>query len=205
MRVFCVFVTTVACLLSLSACGAGNTTISSLDQRHSKTAAETTGSIATNNQAMARGPADSVDSNKDDLKRETGNFRQADFGLDDPGVLVISADQGGDINWYERRYFAAANDNIRWAVDGYCNSACTMVLGTDRVCATPRARFGFHAGYAHYALFFKVVVPQFTYRMYQHYPDDVKDWVDRHHAMNQLTMTMMRQPEVSTYVPSCRT
>jgi hypothetical protein len=69
MRAFCVFVTTVACLLSLSACGAGNTTISSLDQRQSKTAAETTGSIATNNQAMARGLADSVDSNKDDLKR----------------------------------------------------------------------------------------------------------------------------------------
>jgi hypothetical protein len=116
--------------------------------------------------------------------------------LDDPGVIVISADQGGDINWYERRYFAAANDNT--------HSACTMVLGTDRVCATPRARFGFHAGYAYYA-FFKVVVPQFTYRMYQHYPDDVKAWVDRHHAMNQLTTTMMRQPEVSTYVLSCRT
>ena len=80
-----------------------------------------------------------------------------------------------------------------------------MVLGTGRVCATPRAQFGFHAGYANYALFFKVVVPQFTYQMYRHYPDDVKDWVDSRHAMNQLTMTMMRQPEVSTYVPSCRT
>jgi hypothetical protein len=205
MRLFCAFVATAACLLLLGGCGAGNTTISSLDPRQSTTTAQTTGSIATDDQTMARGLAVSGDSNEDDLKLGGPHLRQANFGLDDPNVIVISADQGGDINRYERKYFAAANDNIRWVVDGQCNSACTMVLGTGRVCATPRAQFGFHAGYAYYALFFKVVVPQFTYQMYRHYPHDVKDWVDRRHAMNQLTMTLMRQPEVSTYVPSCRT
>ena len=160
--------------------------------------AETNGSIATDGQVLARPPADSEYS-KDDLK--LGGFGQADFGLGDPGVVVISSDQGGDINRYERKYFGAANDNIRWVVDGDCNSACTMVLGTGRICATPRAQFGFHAGYTYYA-FFKVVVPRFTYQMYRHYPDDVKDWVDRKHAMDQVAMTMMRQPEVSTYVPA---
>jgi hypothetical protein len=81
--------------------------------------------------------------------------------------------------------------------------ACTMVSELAGMC-TSRAQFGFHAGYAHYASFFKVVAPRSTYQTYRHYPDDVK-WVDRHRAMDQLTMTMMRQPEVSSYVPSCRT
>ena len=199
MSIFRAFV--AACLLLLSGCAASETTTSSLDPRQSKSAPDATGSVAG---VIAIGPADSVDANQDDLKLGEQYFRQANFGLNDPGVVVIRADQGGNINNYERKYFAAANDNVRWVVDGYCNSACTMVLGTGRVCATPRAQFGFHAGYAHYALFFKVPVPQFTYKMYRHYPDDVKYWVDKNRAMNHLTITMMRQPEVSSYVPSCR-
>ena len=201
MRIFRAFVATIACLLLLSGCGASNTTTPSLAHRQNKSTLDATGSIAANT-IIARNPADSENSKQDELGEQ--NYRQADFGLDDPGVIVIRADQGGNINSYERKYFAAANDNVRWVVDGYCNSACTMVLGTGRVCATPHAQFGFHAGYAHYALFFKVAVPQFTYQMYRHYADDVKYWVDRHRAMDQLTMTMMRQPEVSSYVPSCR-
>ena len=201
MRIFRAFVATIACLLLLGGCGASNTTTPSLDHRQGKSILDATGSIAANT-IMSRRPGDSENSKQDELGQQ--NYRQADFGLDDAGVIVIRADQGGNINSYERKYFAAANDNVRWVVDGYCNSACTMVLGTGRVCATPRAQFGFHAGYAHYALLFKVAVPQFTYQMYRHYPDDVKYWVDRHRAMNQLTITMMRQPEVSSYVPSCR-
>jgi hypothetical protein len=40
--------------------------------------------------------------------------------------------------------------------------------------------------------------------MYRRYPDEVKNWVDSRHAMDQITITMMRQPEVAIYVPSCR-
>jgi hypothetical protein len=61
-----------------------------------------------------------------------------------------------------------------------------MVLGTGRVCATPRARFNFHAGYYKYFGYWNVITPQWTYQMYQHYPDDVKSWVDAHHAMDQI-------------------
>jgi hypothetical protein len=139
----------------------------------------------------------------DDLSLGERRFGEANFGLDDPGVTVITADKGGNIDWYESKFFGAENSNTRWVVDGYCNSACTMVLGTGRVCATPRAQFGFHAGYYEYPVFGKVIEPQPTNQMYQHYPDNVKDWVTAHHAMDQITMTMMRQPEVATYVPSC--
>jgi hypothetical protein len=139
----------------------------------------------------------------DDLSRGERDSREANFGLDDPGVTVITADKGGNIDWYESKFFGAENSNTRWVVDGYCNSACTMVLGTGRVCATPRAQFSFHAGYYEYFTFW-IISPQPTNQMYKHYPDDVKNWVDANRAMDKITMTMMRQPEVATYVPSCR-
>jgi len=129
--------------------------------------------------------------------------REANFGPSDPGVTVIANNEGGLISSYESAFFGPGSGNRLWAVDGYCNSACTMVLGTGRVCATSRARFGFHAGYSGFLLF-AVIAPQATYQMYQHYPDDVKAWVDAHHAMDQFRMTMMRQPELATYVPTCR-
>jgi hypothetical protein len=141
---------------------------------------------------------------KDDPSPGERDYRQADFGLDDPGVTVIRADEGGSIPSYESRFFGAGTGNTRWVVDGYCNSACTMVLGTGRVCATPRAQFNFHAGYYKYFGSWNVITPQWTYQMYQHYPDDVKTWVDANHAMDQIKLTTMRQPEVATYVPSCR-
>jgi len=65
----------------------------------------------------------------DDLSPGERDYREADFGLDDPGVTVITADKGGSIPSYERKFFGAGTDNTRWVVDGYCNSACTMVLG----------------------------------------------------------------------------
>jgi hypothetical protein len=149
------------------------------------------------------GSATAADPN-DDLSFREQRFGEVDFGPGDPGITVITADKGGNINWYESKFFGAENENARWVVDGYCNSACTMVLGTGRVCATPRAQFGFHAGYNEFFGFWKVIKPQPTYQMYRRYPDEVKNWVDSRHAMDQLTMTMMRQPEVAIYVPSCR-
>jgi hypothetical protein len=97
----------------------------------------------------------------DDLRRGERRFREANFGLDDPGVTVITADEGGEISSYESKFFRAGNGTKRWVVDGYCNSACTMVLGTGRACATPRAQFGFQAGYFEFFDYWKVIVPQY--------------------------------------------
>jgi hypothetical protein len=144
------------------------------------------------------GAAEDVD---DDLSSDTS---EASFGPDDPGVTLITADEGGNIDRYDSMFFGPESDTTRWAIDGYCNSACTMVLGTGRVCATPRAQFGFHAGYYKLFVFWKVINPKLTHQMYRRYPDHVKNWVDAHRAMDQITMTMMRQPEVATYVSSCR-
>ena len=98
---------------------------------------------------------------------------EVDSGPGDPGITVITADKGGNIIgtraslWSGKRKCALGRT-------GDCNCACTMVSGTGRVCATPRAQFGFHAGYNEFFGFWKVIKPQPTHQMYRRYPDEVK-------------------------------
>jgi len=54
--------------------------------------------------------------------------------------------QGALLPSYEWKFFGSESANTYWVVDGPCNSACTMVLGTGRVCATPRPSSGFMQG-----------------------------------------------------------
>ena len=167
---------------------------------------KTTGILANSSVLAARGAAiDSEGPPKDFSPARDQYFRQADFGPGDPGVSVIANEQGGDIFEFESRFFGEENSNTRWVVDGYCNSACSMVLGTGRVCATPRAQFGFHAGYFKW-FSWDVILPPASYEMYRHYPQPIREWVNAHHAMDAIEpMTTLRQPELATYVPRCRT
>lgn len=114
---------------------------------------------------------------------------------------VISGDDGGIIYLYEHKYFER-NANTLWVIDGECSSACTMVLGTYRVCATPRAVLGFHAG-SIMPFGRPTVDAEATQQMFRHYPASVKAWVRRHGAMRSLRMTFMRQPEISRHIPRC--
>lgn len=75
------------------------------------------------------------------------------------------------------------------------------MLGTGRVCATPRAEFGFHAG--HIALLL-LKVDIATQEMFQHYPPAIQAWVKEHHAMDRiLPKTYLKPPELWKYVPRC--
>jgi hypothetical protein len=216
MRLTHAFMTVAACLLTLTGCETGDRTLAFIHPSPSEIAGAKASAASpslhsdpqagigsytmANAQAAVGRPAEAQDST--DPKIAKPRLGKADFGPNDPGVTVITADQGGNINLYEKRFFGAESGDMRWVVDGYCNSACTMVLGTGRVCATPRAQFGFHAGHSFF-LRWKFMLPEATYQMYQRYPDDVKAWVNAHHAMGGFRMTMMRQPEVASYVPTC--
>ena len=58
--------------------------------------------------------------------------------------IHVRYDEGGSIQKYQRdiaRYNALGQTVV---IDGKCMSACTMFLGADNVCVTPRAEFLFH-------------------------------------------------------------
>src|SRR5258706_15790982 len=65
----------------------------------------------------------------DDPSPGERGFRQANFGLQGPGVTAITADEGGSIPSFESRFFGEGTDNTPWVGGCYCNSARTVVLG----------------------------------------------------------------------------
>lgn len=66
------------------------------------------------------------------------------------GAYRITADRGGQIGLYQNIFAQLRASGERVIIDGSCLSACTMFLGLlppSQVCATPRARLGFHAAW----------------------------------------------------------
>ena len=65
-------------------------------------------------------------------------------------TMLISSDRGGQIGHYMQTFAQVRSSGERIVVDGNCLSACTLLLGLvprSHVCATSRARFGFHAAW----------------------------------------------------------
>ena len=65
-------------------------------------------------------------------------------------TMLISEDRGGQIGHYLQAFATLRSSGERVVIDGNCLSACTLVLGLvprERICATRRARLGFHAAW----------------------------------------------------------
>jgi hypothetical protein len=62
--------------------------------------------------------------------------------------VVIQNDPGGKIGDYVQKYTDLAYRQERIVISGWCNSACTLLLGivpVSRVCVRPGASLGFHS------------------------------------------------------------
>jgi hypothetical protein len=65
----------------------------------------------------------------------------------DAAVRIVE-DAGGRIGTYVDKYQGVRSSGEIVIIDGFCASACTIVLGTvphEKICVTSRARLGFHA------------------------------------------------------------
>jgi hypothetical protein len=70
--------------------------------------------------------------------------------LEVSGDVWITYDPGGEIAQHVSSFAALERSGARVVIDGLCESACTLILGiipSNRLCVTPRARFGFHAAW----------------------------------------------------------
>src|SRR5882757_11332771 len=66
------------------------------------------------------------------------------------GVVRIVEDRRGRIETYVDKYQGVRSSGEMVIIDGFCASACTIVLGTvsrDKICVTSRAKLGFHAAW----------------------------------------------------------
>src|SRR6195256_1930270 len=65
-------------------------------------------------------------------------------------AVRILGDRGGRIETYVDKYQGVRSSGEMVIIDGFCASACTIVLGAvahDKICVTSRAKLGFHAAW----------------------------------------------------------
>jgi len=97
-------------------------------------------------------------------------------------VVRIVEDRGGRIETYVDRYQGVRSSGEMVIIDGFCASACTIVLGTvphDRICVTSRARLGFHSAWDPGSNGRKITNPGATQTLYSMYPFEVRRWIDQ--------------------------
>lgn len=62
-----------------------------------------------------------------------------------PPTVVIGDDYGGYVSVYNARYQQYLQSKAKVILSGDCESACTRFMKLPNACATPNARFMFHA------------------------------------------------------------
>ena len=103
-------------------------------------------------------------------------------------ALTISNDYGGFVAQYMARYANLLRSGERVVIAGECHSACTLVLGivpAQRVCATPRARFGFHRATEPNGRGRWVDSPAGSAELMAIYPPSVRAWLSRHGGLTR--------------------
>jgi hypothetical protein len=122
-------------------------------------------------------------------------------------AMRIAEDRGGQIGHYLQAFATLRSSGENVIIDGNCLSACTLVLGLiphERVCATPRARFGFHAAWMPDMDGRPVTSPMGTQALWNIYPASVRRWINRHGGLSRK-MIYMEARDMRGIVASCET
>jgi hypothetical protein len=120
-------------------------------------------------------------------------------------AMRISEDRGGQIGRYLQTFATLRSSGQRVIIDGNCLSACTLVLGMiprSRICATPRARLGFHAAWMPGADGRPVTSKLGTRALWNRYPSSVRAWLTRHGGLSRQ-MIYLQGRALLAFVPSC--
>ncbi len=120
----------------------------------------------------------------------------------------ITRDFGGDLEQYKAKYARLRDKGERIVIDGICNSACTTVLGIvplNRICATPRAKLGFHQAYydKRWTAGIRVTSVAGTAELMAIYPQPVKDWIKRKGGLTAQMKHVLNGTELWAIVDPC--
>jgi hypothetical protein len=121
-------------------------------------------------------------------------------------TVRIVNDSGGQIGPYLQNLASLRNSGEHIVIDGPCLSACTMLLGViprERICATPRARLGFHAAWQPGDNGQPVVSRGGTQLLMEVYPQNVRKWIARRGGLTHRMMYLSGR-ELASIVPACR-
>jgi hypothetical protein len=120
-------------------------------------------------------------------------------------TMRIAEDRGGQIGRYLDAFATVRSSGERVVVDGNCLSACTLVLGVvprERICATSRARFGFHAAWMPDRDGRAITSPLGTQALWNIYPTSVRRWISQQGGLSRK-MIFMQGQDLNGIVASC--
>jgi hypothetical protein len=107
--------------------------------------------------------------------------------------IVLGYEQGGLISGHFQRFLDFAARNLDVEITNECNSACTLitnVIRKDKLCFGPRAVLNFHkASYAD-----GKVSMEDTLRMFDLYPQDIRDWINARGGVEKLPQGWAARP-----------
>jgi hypothetical protein len=120
----------------------------------------------------------------------------------------ITKDYGGYVDRYKTNYARIRDAGERIIIDGTCNSACTLLLGIvprAQVCATPRARLGFHQAYydKRWTAGVRITSIAGTAELMAIYPPAVKDWIRRQGGLGAEMKYLKSGPDLWAIVDPC--
>jgi hypothetical protein len=127
----------------------------------------------------------------------------AGIGASDAAVRIVE-DSGGRIGAYVDRYQGVRSLGEMVIIDGFCASACTIVLGTvphDKICVTPRAKLGFHAAWDPGSNGRKITNPEATQTLYSMYPFEVRRWIDQRGGLTPRMIFLSGRELAAMYRP----
>jgi hypothetical protein len=108
-------------------------------------------------------------------------------------MFRIIDDRGGKIDHYLQTFAKVRETGQLVVVDGNCLSACTLVLGLvphDRLCATSRAHFGFHAAWMRNMDGYPIHSAMGTRALWNIYPVSVRRWIEQHGGLSNQMIYM---------------
>lgn len=128
------------------------------------------------------------------------------FGVMPASAMVRIADnRGGQIGQYHQSFAMLRSSGERVVDDGNCLSACTLVLGLiprAQLCATARARFGFHSAWLPDSDGHPITSRKGTQALWDIYPAAVQHWISQHGGLSP-TMIYLQGRDLDGIVASC--
>jgi hypothetical protein len=119
-------------------------------------------------------------------------------------VVRIAEDRGGRIETYVGKFQGVRSSGDRVIIDGFCASACAIVLGTvphDKICVTSRAKLGFHAAWDPGSNGRKITNAEATQTLYLMYPFEVRRWIDQRGGLTPHMIFLSGRELAAMYRP----
>ncbi|WP_228749541.1 hypothetical protein [Bradyrhizobium sp. BR 10261] len=117
-------------------------------------------------------------------------------------AVRITDDPGGRIGKYIFRYERLRASGHSVIIDGFCASACTIVLAmlpSDRICVTSRAELAFHAAWDIGPRGRPLTNAGATRMMYLMYPASVRRWISQRGGLTRRTIFLSGSPLKAMY------